>query len=409
MQVKRYLPKAIRQKRWLRISLLIVLMLFVVGGVLMAGSCATVGVSAKGKRLERIKTSPHFQVDRFVNSIPTRQPSFLRALGKWLKGASHTTPSQDVPVVKRGPADFVPGPQSGLRITWLGHSTSLVEIDGLRFLLDPMWSDRSSPFGWAGPKRFFDPPLALEDLPSLDAVLISHDHYDHLDKQAVCWLAATKTTFVVPLGIGADLEYWGIPNKQIVELDWWQDVEIGSVRITATPARHFSGRSLVMADRDETLWCGFAIRGPTHSVYYSGDTAMFESFVEIGQRLGPFDASLIEVGAYNEMWADLHLGPEQAVDTVQQVRGGLLIPVHWGTFDLALHSWTEPVERLLVAADGQAIQSAIPKPGQSVEPAQQPQTEQAQRVVRWWPKIPWQTAQEHPVASSMGSQDRSGK
>ncbi len=150
-----------------------------------------------------------------------------------------------------------------------------------------------------------------------------------------------------------------------------------------------------MADRNDTLWAGFAIQGPKHRVYYSGDTAMFEGFAEIGAKLGPFDASLIEVGAYHELWADLHLGPEQAVQAWQQVQGGLMIPMHWGTFDLALHSWTEPVERLLLAAKQAAVPLAIPRPGQSVEPSQPLPKE------RWWPDLPWQSAEEHPIVSSL--------
>jgi L-ascorbate metabolism protein UlaG (beta-lactamase superfamily) len=200
--------------------------------------------------------------------------------------------------------------------------------------------------------------------------------------------------FVVPLGVGAHLESWGVSAKQIVELDWWAETAVGALTLTATPARHFSGRSMVMADRDATLWAGWAIRGPEHRVYYSGDTAMFPDFAEIGRRLGPFDASLIEVGAYDALWADVHLGPEQAIDAHRLVRGGVLIPVHWGTFDLALHPWTEPVERLLVAASRTRAQVAIPRPGQTVVPAAK------FPVARWWPRVPWRTAEIAPVVST---------
>lgn len=199
--------------------------------------------------------------------------------------------------------------------------------------------------------------------------------------------------FVVPLGVGAHLERWGIPAERIVDLDWWGDTRVGVLTLTATPARHFSGRSMVMADRDATLWTGWAIRGPEHRVYYSGDTAMFPEFSEIGRRLGPFDASLIEVGAYDALWADVHLGPEQAIEAHRLVRGGVLIPVHWGTFDLALHPWTEPVERLLVAASGAGTRVAIPKPGRMWTPTSPP-------VPRWWPSVPWRTAEVAPIVST---------
>jgi L-ascorbate metabolism protein UlaG (beta-lactamase superfamily) len=319
---------------------------------------------------------------------------FLKSLGEWVKGAKHTTPDGPVPVVRRGRGDFDSPPPGGLRVTWLGHSTALVEIDGLRLLLDPMWSQRSSPLSWAGPKRFFEPPLALDDLPPLDAVLISHDHFDHLDQATVRILAARGLPFIVPLGVGADLEYWGVASGQVTELEWWQTATVGSLTVTATPARHFSGRSPVMADRDRTLWTGFAIHGPQHRVYYSGDSGMFEGFREIGRRLGPFDIALLEVGAYNRLWADYHLGPEQAVEAALQVRARLMMPVHWATFDLALHSWTEPVERLLTAAADAGLPLSVPRPGQSIEPESPPE------LVRWWPELPWQTAAQHPIISS---------
>jgi L-ascorbate metabolism protein UlaG (beta-lactamase superfamily) len=282
-----------------------------------------------------------------------------------------------------------------LRVTWLGHSTLIVELDGKRLLLDPVWAERASPLTWAGPKRFFAPPLPLSELPEIDAILISHDHYDHLDTQTVQTLAAsTRAPFVVPLGVGAHLEYWGVEPARIVELDWWQEHELGDLRLVATPARHFSGRSLTFHDADATLWSGWAMLGPTHRAYYSGDTAMFPGFSEIGERLGPFDVTLIESGAYNSMWPDVHLGPEQAVEAHRMVRGKTLIPVHWGLFDLALHGWTEPVERVLAKAQELGVQVATPAPGGSVDMTAQ------SRHPRWWPELPWVVAAEDPVVSS---------
>lgn len=184
----------------------------------------------------------------------------------------------------------------------------------------------------------------------------------------------------------------GVPRDQIRELDWWGSLDVGGVTVTATPARHFSGRSPF--DRNKALWAGFALTGPRHRVYYAGDTSMFEGFDEIGSRLGPFDAALIEIGAYNRLWADLHLGPEQAVEAFQRVRGGLFVPIHWATFDLAMHSWTEPIERFLVEAERRGVPIAVPKPGQSIEPAHPPDLD------RWWPDLPWQSADEHPIVSS---------
>lgn len=330
---------------------------------------------------------------RFKNALPTRNPPFVGIMREWFHKKAQTVPQEPLPTLKRSADDFRSEPTTGLRITWLGHSTSLVEIDGRRFLLDPVWADRVSPLPWMGPKRFFEAPLPLDELPRPDAVLISHDHYDHLDRRTVRQLAASGVPFVVPLGVGRRLSRWGVRREQITELDWWESTSFGPMTVTATPARHFSGRSPFMTDRDQTLWSGFAIVGPEHRVYYAGDTAMFEGFAEIGRALGPFDATLIEIGAYHRLWADLHLGPEQAIQAFHAVRGGLLIPVHWATFDLAMHSWVEPAERLLAEAARTGAKVVVPRPGQSVEPAAPPDLE------RWWPSLAWQTADEHPVVS----------
>lgn len=318
----------------------------------------------------------------------------LTLLRDYLRNKAPTTPGAPLPVERRTLADYRSPPATGLRVTWLGHSTSIVELDGRRFLIDPVWADRTSPIPKFGPKRFFAPPLALGEVPPVDAVFLSHDHYDHLDRRTIALLALRGTQFIAPLGVGERLVRWGVPRNQVTELDWWQKVDVGGVTITATPARHFSGRSPIMLDRNRTLWAGYALTGPQHRVYYSGDTAMFDGFDEIGETLGPFDATLMEIGAYHRHWADVHLGPEQAIEAVQRVRGGVLIPLHWATFDLAMHGWTEPIERLLVAASRTGTRVVALKPGQRVEPASLPAFE------RWWPSLPWDTAQQHPIVSS---------
>ena len=285
-----------------------------------------------------------------------------------------------MPIVTLTRADFAQPPASGLRATWLGHSTVLVEIDGARILTDPVWARRASPSSLVGPKRFHPPPLPIEELPPLDAILASHDHYDHLDRDVVRALAGsttqTKLRWIVPLGVGAHLEKWGVSADRITELDWSESTTVGPLTITATPARHFSGRGIT--DRNHTLWASFAVAGPRHRVFHSGDTGPFAGFLDIGNTHGPFDLTFIKIGAYGDGWPDIHLTPEQAVEANGKLRGRLLLPIHWGTFNLAYHAWDDPVERVVAAATATGTRLVVPKPGESIEPAA------AGPVVPWW-------------------------
>jgi len=268
-----------------------------------------------------------------------------------------------------------------LAVTWLGHATALLEIDGYRLLTDPVWSQRCSPSRTVGPQRLHPPPLPLESLPALDAVVISHDHYDHLDMQTVRALARTqRAPFVVPLGVGAHLREWGIPSARIIELDWNDGTSIGELRLVCTPARHFSGRFL---SRNNTLWASWAVLGPAHRAYFGGDTGYTRSFADIGAEHGPFDLTLLPIGAYNKSWPDIHMNPEEAVQAHRDLNSdrvghGVLMPIHWATFRLAPHPWAEPAERLVEAAAAVGVDIAVPKPGGRVVPFAGPAEE------RWW-------------------------
>lgn len=366
---------------------------------LAVGACSAMGASIEGERLEALKRSPQHDGEAFRNRLPHRSPSFFRAMFKVLSGGEAREPAIPPPIIERVRADYDAPPESGLRITWLGHSSSLIEIDGARVLFDPMWGERASPVGFAGPKRFHPPPLALDQLPAVDVIVISHDHYDHLDMPTIEALHDLDVPWVVPLGVGAHLEHWGVPADRITELDWWSHHRVAGLELHATPARHFSGRGL--GDRNATLWAAWAIVGPRHRVFFSGDGGYFDGFAEIGRRLGPFDVTLMEVGAYDALWADMHMGPEQAVAAHLDLRGRLLLPVHWGTFNLAAHGWTEPVERLFVAARRAKVRLRVPRAGERLEPAALP------KLVRWWPKEPWQSAEQAPIRSS-GLESTSG-
>ncbi|MFY9337234.1 MAG: MBL fold metallo-hydrolase [Mycobacterium sp.] len=276
-----------------------------------------------------------------------------------------------------------PGPRSGARdlsVTWLGHATVLLEIDGYRILTDPVWSDRCSPSRTVGPQRLHPPPMPLESLPALDAVVISHDHYDHLDMDTVRSLARTqRATFITPLGVGAHLREWGIPASRIVELDWHAGFRIDDLHLTATPARHFSGRFL---SRNNTLWSSWVIAGPRNRAFFGGDTGYTGSFADIGAQYGPFDLTVLPIGAYNRAWPDIHMNPEEAVAAHLDLQGGgvggLMMPIHWGTFRLAPHPWAEPAERLVDAAAATGVEVAVPKPGGRVDVGG------AAAIERWW-------------------------
>ena len=370
--------------------------LVVVAGILLSVGARS-GKRASGAHLDRIKASPQWHADkqRFSNRMGQYQASYFEMGRKYFFGGSkERLPKAGIQTIKVDPALFKKPPRSGLRITWAGHSSFIIELDELKVLIDPVWSDRASPFTWAGPKRFYAPPLPLDDLPAIDVVLISHDHYDHLDYETVLHLKDKPLKWLVPLGVGAHLQYWGVDAAKIEELDWWENRTFKGVVLTATPARHFSGRSAMFLDQNATLWAGWALNGATRSVFYSGDTALHPGFKEIGERLGPFDLTLMETGAYNSLWPDVHLGPEQAALAHQLVRGKVMMPSHWGLFDLALHGWTEPAERVIKAAEALNVSLSIIKPGGTFDIADAPM------IDKFWPETAWQGANEAPAWST---------
>jgi L-ascorbate metabolism protein UlaG (beta-lactamase superfamily) len=341
------------------------------------------GEAPSGERLARIKRSPNYRDGAFRNpGPPERRGSGWTIMRQWLGGHEQRVPPAPLPIVSLTKSDFATPPASGLRATWLGHSTVLVEIDGARILFDPVWARRASPSSLIGPVRFHPPPLALEDLPPLDAILASHDHYDHLDRGVVRALARSaaqsRARFIVPLGVGAHLERWGVPPDRITELDWSESTTVGPLTVVATPARHFSGRGLT--DGNHTLWASWAVAGPAHRVFHSGDTGAYAGFIDVGATHGPFDLTFIKIGAYGDGWPDIHLTPEQAIGVHRQVRGTLLLPIHWGTFNLAFHRWDEPADRVVAAAVA-GTRLVMPKPGESVEPAT------AKPVDPWWRSV----------------------
>jgi L-ascorbate metabolism protein UlaG (beta-lactamase superfamily) len=331
---------------------------------------SNVALDAGGLRLERITGSKQFDGRVFRNTHRDRGPDLRGArwplFRQYLFGTDQRTPEQPLPTERPHEAWLRPV-ESGLRVTWLGHSTVLLEIDGVRVLTDPVFGERVSPFSFVGPKRFHPVPAALSELPTLDGVLLSHDHYDHLCASTMRALVKSEVPIVTALGVGARLERLGIASERIVELDWSESTMVRGLRLTATPAQHFSGRGAT--DRNQTLWSSWVLETDRHKVFFSGDTGLTDEFVEIGLEYGPFDLVMLEVGAFHESWGDIHLGPQNALLAHQMLGGGTLLPVHWGTFSLALHAWNDPGETLVQLATQQNTRLLTPRLGQVFEPS----------------------------------------
>ncbi len=350
------------------------------------------GGKPEGARLERIRASPRWAGERFRNLHPVmpglRDPDASMSLSEFLCGGERRVPRAPLPSMNPL-GTWARPPASGLRATWLGHSTLLLEIDGLRVLTDPVWGRRASPSSLAGPKRFQPVPVALRAMPPVDLVIVSHDHYDHLDYPTIHEMAKGDVPFVTSLGVGAHLEYWGVRPERIVELDWWESHEVAGLTVTAAPSQHFSGRGL--HNRNSTLWSSFAIRSERHAVFFSGDTGLTTEYQTIRERLGPFDLTMLEVGGRHPSWGDMHLGPENALKALALLGGGAFLPIHWGTFNLALHAWDEPAE-VLLKSDAQLV---MPRLGEPVEPAH------AQRVEAWWRAVDSLSIESEPDATTL--------
>ena len=327
------------------------------------------GGKPTGERLAKMLRSPNYNGTEFVNrydvTLSFTFTEYVTMFREFFFGRDRS-PKTTIPVNKLQREDFASASENDLIVTWLCHSTVLLEIDGMRILTDPVWSERASPSSIYGPRRFHEMPVALQDLPQLDAVIVSHDHYDHLDMETVKYLAQTGTIFVTALGVGAHLEEWMIDPSQIVELDWWDEYALNDqVRLICSPSQHFSGRG-IFDGQNKTLWSTWVIAGPRHSVFFSGDTGEIPEFNEIGERFGPFDLTLMKIGAYDDMWPDIHLTPDQAVRSHQRLKGQVFLPIHWGSFDLALHDWDEPIKDLVKIAVREGVVITTPWPGQKI-------------------------------------------
>lgn len=357
-----------RRGKWLRRIIWLVggLVCLTVGLLLFIRLHPDFGGRPSKVELERMRSSPQFRDNRFVNAEPTpmvfgQKGSFWKVMKKFLRGVENGRP-QKVDTAAFDREAFMQAPCDPV-ITWFGHSTVLVRLSGKVLLLDPVFSPRASPVTFAGTKAFaYTHDYHVSDLPPIDGVVISHDHYDHLDRETITHLAATRTRFYVPLGVEAHLRRWGVPGQRVFVADWWQEFSSpGELRLIAVPARHFSGRTPF--NRNSTLWCGWVIMSNDKRVFFSGDSGYGAHFKEIGRRYGPFDLNLLECGQYNPAWAYVHSFPEQAVQANLDLGGGYLLPLHWGKFRISTHTWIDPAVRVMREAERLNVDVVIPRIG----------------------------------------------
>ena len=350
--------------------------LCVVVSVLFVLYAPVFGGSQSPESLERIKHSRNFVEDKFVNQLATsvsaRSPNTKTSIMDWVFQQDDKNPTEPLPSRLFDPDILTEG-----KFVWLGHSTLLMKINSVVIMTDPVFN-RASPVPVIGSPFAVQNLISIDDLPAVDAVIISHDHYDHLDYQAIKVLLKRVDHFFVPLGVKAHLERWGVASTNISELDWYESEVYHGVRLTLAPARHFSGRGLW--DRNSTLWGSWIISSKTLNVYFSGDSGYSDTFRTIGQRYGPFDIAFLENGAYNLDWAQIHMMPEEVVQASIDLNARVLFPIHWSKFDLALHPWDEPAIRLTKEARNRNVAVATPLIGEAFDVHNYPDR-------RWWESL----------------------
>ncbi|MBE2210542.1 MAG: MBL fold metallo-hydrolase [Xanthomonadaceae bacterium] len=326
-------------------------------------------------------TSPQFADGQFRNITPMRadspEPDAKTMWDFFFNKPADTVPAGAIPVHKLTRAELDAAPDRSLYR--LGHSTILMKLRGQWWITDPVFSERASPVQFAGPKRFHAPPISIEELPPIRGVLLSHDHYDHLDRAAIKALAGKADVFLTPLGVGDRLTAWGVPAEKVKQFDWWNGFSIDGLKFVLTPTQHFSGRGL--RDGNRTLWGSWVIIDGDKRVFFSGDSGYFKGFAEIGERYGPFDLALVETGAYNTQWPYVHMMPAQTVQAYIDLGGKWLLPIHNGTFDLAMHAWDDPFEQVLKIGNERGIKISTPMMGERIDINAPHEGE------RWWRSV----------------------
>jgi len=324
------------------------------------------GQKPKQEYREIYSKLPNYKDGTFHNTKKINMDMSFKDMRKLMKEfmnpSEEIAPKINIPVTKLA-GNFQK--DSINKLIWFGHSSFILRIDGKTLLFDPVFNDNVSPVPFFGRKRFSKNYVVNpEDLDTIDAIIISHDHYDHLDYSSIKKLKDKTKRFITPLGVASHLRSWNIPEDKITELNWWQKTQIDSIQLVLTPSQHFSGRGL--SDRNTTLWGSWTILGTKNKIYFSGDGGYGPHFSEIGEKYGPFDLALMECGQYNQKWHDIHMFPEETLQASKDIGAKNVLPVHWGAFTLALHDWTDPVERAVKVAKEQNIHLITPTIGQNL-------------------------------------------
>lgn len=335
--------------------------------ILIVLGCNTLQTVTDGGSMNKENYNSIYINGKFFNVKKWKQPgmfTMLKTMGRFLFSGNNRTPKELLPVQKVDLSKFNDSSKNNVNVTWLGHSTTLININGYKIITDPVLEMSASIFG---PTRYnCSIPVETDSLKQIDVVLISHNHYDHLNKYSIKLLNEETKLFIVPLKVGELLMDWGVDKEKIIELDWWEEYSYDeNLTLTATPSQHFSGRGLF--DRDKTLWASYVVRTPNNRIFFSGDGGYSESFKEIGNEYGPFDLTIMECGAYDKTWHHIHSFPEETIQAHLDLKGKILQPIHWGTFNLALHAWYEPMYRAVAAAEKNNVQLALPIVGETVE------------------------------------------
>lgn len=376
MQTSRSVFKILKR---ITLSLVFALLIFAAGIAIFMNTSPQFGQLPSGEALERIQASPHYEGEQFVNLVETKMDmdgGKLWEVAQEYMSAEQTSPDGPLPVRFGAGTNTRSVADTAIYLTWFGHSAVLLEMEGKRILLDPMLGEASSPVSFLSQRFPYQEEIDVSKLTNIDALIISHDHYDHLDYPTIIQLKDEVKHFYTALGVGSHLRSWGIAAEKITELDWWETADLDHLSFTATPNRHFSGRGIT--DRNKTQWASWVLVGEKYKIFFSGDGGYANHFKQIGDTYGPFDFTMIECGQYNEKWSEIHMMPEQSVQAHIDLQGKVMMPIHWGAFNLAIHSWTDPIVRAKAEAERRGVELIHPFIGERFD------LDQRAPSIDWW-------------------------